>query len=253
MVRGIDTFRSRFASFSDQFVIIGGTACDLLFFDAGIPFRSTKDIDIVLCVEALSGDFLRAWWSFIREGGYEMQIALQGKPRYYRFVEPRQVNFPVMLELFSRHPGDLMPVEGSRITPIPTEEDVSSLSAILLDADYYEWIRSGVQIVSSLPILRTEHLIALKMHAWLDLHAKRLAGNKIDSSDIMKHRNDVFRLMQLADPEYPMNVPVKIRLDVQKFLNEQTDTFDLKSIGVRRGTAEEFLTRIHTLYGLHRV
>jgi len=53
MVRGYEVFRTHFADFSDQFVIIGGTACSIVLEGAGIKFRGTKDIDIVLCIETL--------------------------------------------------------------------------------------------------------------------------------------------------------------------------------------------------------
>ncbi len=51
MVRGIDVFRRYFHNFIDQYVLIGGSACDLLFDDAGVDFRATKDLDLVLIVE----------------------------------------------------------------------------------------------------------------------------------------------------------------------------------------------------------
>ncbi len=52
MVRGIDSFRDWFRGYEDQYVIIGGTACDLLMTEEGLDFRATKDIDLVLIVEA---------------------------------------------------------------------------------------------------------------------------------------------------------------------------------------------------------
>ena len=51
MVAGIEKFREYFAAHEDQYAIIGGAACDLLFNAAGLDFRATKDIDMVLCVE----------------------------------------------------------------------------------------------------------------------------------------------------------------------------------------------------------
>ena len=53
MVTGIDKFREYFAGHEDQYAIIGGAACDLLLDAAGIQFRVTKDIDMVLCVEVV--------------------------------------------------------------------------------------------------------------------------------------------------------------------------------------------------------
>lgn len=57
MVRGLDSFREWFSGFESNYVVIGGTACDLLMGEAGEGFRATKDIDMVLIVEALSAEF----------------------------------------------------------------------------------------------------------------------------------------------------------------------------------------------------
>ena len=47
-----------------------------------------------------------------------------------------------MVELFARAPDGLQPAEGSQLTPIPLDEAVASLSAILLDDVYYAFIMS---------------------------------------------------------------------------------------------------------------
>ena len=64
-MRGIDKFRERFKDREDEYVLIGGGACDLLFDEAGQSFRATKDLDLVLLVEALTPEFGRTFWSFI--------------------------------------------------------------------------------------------------------------------------------------------------------------------------------------------
>lgn len=46
MVRGLDTFRDFFAGFENQYVLIGGAACDILFSNNEGQFRATRDIDI---------------------------------------------------------------------------------------------------------------------------------------------------------------------------------------------------------------
>ncbi|WP_294581976.1 hypothetical protein [uncultured Thomasclavelia sp.] len=51
---GIDIFRQYFKGFEDQYVIIGGTACELLMSEQELDFRATKDIDMVLIVVNLS-------------------------------------------------------------------------------------------------------------------------------------------------------------------------------------------------------
>jgi hypothetical protein len=70
LVKGLDLFRNHFKEYGNQFVLIGGTACDLVMGEAGFPFRATKDLDIVLLIEFLTPEFGRAFWEFIRGGGY---------------------------------------------------------------------------------------------------------------------------------------------------------------------------------------
>lgn len=45
MVTGIESFREWFSEYEDQYVIIGGTACDILMAEEGMNFRATKDMD----------------------------------------------------------------------------------------------------------------------------------------------------------------------------------------------------------------
>lgn len=59
MVTGFTKFRERFHGFENQYVIIGGTACDLIMESEELPFRATKDIDIVLIVESITVEFGR--------------------------------------------------------------------------------------------------------------------------------------------------------------------------------------------------
>jgi len=53
VVEGLDRFGEHFAAYTDQYLLIGGAACTLAMDEAGQPFRATKDLDIVLCLESL--------------------------------------------------------------------------------------------------------------------------------------------------------------------------------------------------------
>jgi hypothetical protein len=89
VVKGLDVFRSYFAGHADQFVLIGGTAATLAMEDAGLAFRATKDLDIVLHIEALTAEFGATFWSFVEKGGYDIREASDtGKPVFYRFQKP---------------------------------------------------------------------------------------------------------------------------------------------------------------------
>ena len=58
MVGGLETFSAYFEGDDDKYVLIGGAACDICFSDNSASFRATKDLDIVLIVEALREMFM---------------------------------------------------------------------------------------------------------------------------------------------------------------------------------------------------
>jgi len=176
MVRGLDKFRAQFKDYADQYALIGGAACDLVMEDAGLAFRATKDLDIVLCVEALDATFVRAFWEFVRAGKYQVQPSATGARRHYRFLKPENDDYPFMLELFSKKPDILNLAEAAHLTPIPVDAEVSSLSAILLNDAYYAFLHSGKRTIEDITIVGPEHLIPLKARAWLDLVGRRDAG-----------------------------------------------------------------------------
>ena len=72
MVSGFTKFKERFQGFENQYVIIGGTACDLIMENEELPFRATKDVDIVLIVESITAEFGRQFWEYVKEAGYWM-------------------------------------------------------------------------------------------------------------------------------------------------------------------------------------
>ena len=249
MIRGLELFREHFRAHADQYVLIGGAACDLVMEEAGLEFRATKDLDIVLCVEALDASFVRAFWEFVAAGGYQVQEKSTGEKRYHRFQKPENKDYPFMLELFSRNPDILEPAEGAHLTPIPIDEDVSSLSAILLNDDYYSFLQSGKKMIEDIPIVGPEHLIPLKARAWIDLSTRQAEGKPVDKKDITKHKNDVFRLYQVFDPSFHADIPKAIRGDMETFLEAMEDVpVDLKNLGIRNQDLSSILDELRSLY-----
>ena len=232
-------------------MLIGGAACDIAMTAAGLAFRATKDLDIVLYVEALDAAFVQAFWEFVRMGGYEVQEKSTGEKQFYRFQKPTNADYPFMLELFSRQPDVLQVAEGSHLTPLPVEEDISSLSAILLDNHYYDFIRAGRQESDGLPMVGAAQLIALKARAWLDLSERASRGEQIDSKTIKKHKNDVFRLYQILDPTSDPEAPETVKKDIREFISRmRVEEVDLKSLGLRTGTRDGILAEISEVYRL---
>jgi hypothetical protein len=253
MVKGLDKFREHFAGFSDRYVLIGGVASDLVMREAGVPFRATKDLDIVLCVETMDGVFVRAFWVFVEQGGYQHQQKSTGKNVFYRFNNPANKDFPAMLELFSRNPDNLILGDDSHLTPIPVDEDLSSLSAILLDGDYYQFIHAHTLLIDSLPVVSEVCLIPLKTKAWVDLSQRRNAGERIDSRDIKKHQNDIFRLFQILSPDLRTTLPESIGHDMQEFLQamkSQETEISLRDLGLGGLALDEVLGTLRQVYGL---
>ncbi len=112
MVRGWRAFSEHFAAYRAQYVVIGGTATELAMTEAGLRFRGTKDLDIVLVIETLTPEFLAHFWAFIATGGYEWQASDGPRPKRFRFVRATRADYPYMIELFSRQPEGLQLPEG---------------------------------------------------------------------------------------------------------------------------------------------
>lgn len=233
MAAGMDIFKSHFSEYRDQYVLIGGMACDILLSEAGERFRPTKDIDMVLIVEALTTEFALAFWSFIEAGGYEARLRSSGKPEFYRFVNPKHPDYPVMIELFAR-PGNNVDLSATgHLTPLHIDDDISSLSAILLNEAYYRFLLNGKTIADGVSVLDAEHLVPMKMKAWLDLTAKSEQGLHVNERDLRKHRQDVFRLYPLIREEIRIQTPAEICNDVEKFISAiRSFPFDPGKIGL---------------------
>lgn len=251
MVGGLDRFRDHFLSFTDRYVLIGGAACDLIMDAAGLAFRATKDLDIVLTIEAVDAEFQRSFWEFVTAGRYQIRETMSGRPQYFRFLRPESTGYPVMLELFSRVPDAVVVAEGSHLTPIPGDAEVSSLSAILLDDDYYAWIQAGRREIDRVSVVGPEHLVPLKARAWLDLTARREAGATVDGRDIKKHRNDVFRLYQVIDPELVIEPSAPIIRDMHAFLDRMSrEQIDLGALGLKTTTLGRVIAELSEFYGI---
>ena len=52
-----------------------------------------------------------------------------------------------MIELFTRYLDAIHLPKDAVLTPLPMDDNISSLSAILLDNDYYEFLKQGKVVV----------------------------------------------------------------------------------------------------------
>lgn len=257
MIRGQQRFTEHFSDFQDCYVVIGGLAVDVHMEEQGIPFRATKDFDIILLVEALKPAFFDRFWAFIKDGGYRRKEISSGQRQYYRFIKPLKEDYPYQIELFSRRPNAIPPIEGHNLTPIPADEDISSLSAILMDEDYYALTQANTKIIDGLRIATEPLLIAFKIKAFLDLSQKKAEGQQVDSRDIKKHRNDVFRLAVTLTGQEQLIVPEPVMKDLQEFFkviknNPPEINQLLKNMGIATSIAlEDIVAALQSIFNLN--
>jgi len=227
----MDAFIDHFAEHRDAFVLIGGAACDLWFAEQHLPFRATKDLDLVLILENASDDFASCFWSFIREGDYEEKVRNEdAPPALYRFSKPRRHDYPFMLELFCREVSGLNPGPQQHILPVRFR-DAESLSAILLHDSYYRFLLDHCRPSRGILSADGAALIPLKARAWLDLMDRKTRGEQVKGDDIKKHRNDVFRLALTLPANPGVLLSGELAADLSAFLNgNSSDNADWNAI-----------------------
>lgn len=248
MVKGLDIFRKYFADYEDQYVLIGGAACDIVFESNEVNFRATRDLDMVLIIEALTPEFGERFWNFIVAGKYRNKATNSGKPQFYRFDKPEEDSFPKMIELFCRSDFELKNAEG--VTPIHIDDEISSLSAILLDDDYYKALLDGKVVRSGLSVLRPESIILFKAKAYLDLMERKKAGGTVDSSDIKKHKKDILRIASELMLEKAIGLPVSVNEDIHMFIDSlEQDPFDQNSLKMYGLKNDDIVALLKQVFG----
>ena len=230
MVKGIEKFREAFKDFTENYVIIGGTACEAALTGTIMRPRATDDIDMVLVVERLTPEFVETFWKFIKDGEYrsgKRKREEEKMPAYELFrFENGQVGYPVKIELLSRHSELLGEPSGFHLEPIPVGEDISSLSAIMMDEAYYNLTIENSYIKDSVRYASPLALICLKAKACLNLMAERKDGRNVNTKDIKKHRTDVLKLVATMALDEPVFVGKEIFETINRFTEEMRDLME---------------------------
>lgn len=218
-VRGLSHFMENFSAESNEFVIIGGIATMFGLEDSGIKARATKDIDLVVLSNP-NLNFADKIKKYVRDGGYQISERTDGKARNYRFDKPERDEYPIQIEILSTTAFNFELRDGQRIIPMETSMGLGSLSAILLDADYFGLVKSGVQIIQGTPVLGIPSLIPLKARAFLDLSKRKDEGELVKGDDITKHENDVFRLVATLTAG-SVSIPESVASDLKEFFKHE--------------------------------
>ena len=259
-MEGLDKFREAFKDFSDNYVIIGGTACDITMTGTEVRARATHDIDMIIVVERMTPQYGEQFWQFIREAGYrpEKSKAKEGEsPKYemYRFVDGNP-GYPEMIELLSRHPDALGEPKGLVIEPLPIDGELSSLSAIIMDDDYYQFTIEHSRLTDDIRHADSAALIALKARAYLNLLQDKQNGKHVNSKDIKKHRSDVLKnIVIMTEDEVP--APASIVECVKEFvMSIRNDWAELanplaKSLDQNPEFVDALLEQLENLFVIH--
>ena len=73
-----------------------------------------------------------------------------------------------MIELFSKAENTLRSEDAGPCIPLPLGDDISSLSAILLNEEYYSMLLNGKIVLSDISILSHTYLIhSRQKHGWI--------------------------------------------------------------------------------------
>ncbi len=245
-MEGLDKFREAFEQFSDNYVIIGGTACDITMRGTEVQPRATHDIDIIVIIEKMNAEYGKQFWKFVKEAGYrpeKHQTKDSESPQYelYRFVEGKP-GYPEMIELLSRHPNILGEPKGLVIEPLPIGDDVSSLSAIIMDEDFYHFTIEHSRLTDGIRHADSAALIALKTRAYLNLLHDKANGIHVNTKDIKKHRSDVLKNVVIM-PIGEVPAPASIVRCIKEFVESIRENWSelASSLSKAMGQEEEFI------------
>jgi len=217
-INGLNKFREFFAQHENNYVLIGGMACAIIFDEVGEDFRATRDLDIVLIVENINDEFGKKLWDFIKNAEYDIEFG-QEKKCFYRFKNPKNTDFPKMIELFSRNQNITLP-EDVHLIPIHVSDEISSLSAILLNDDYYQFMITGKRVIDGISVLDEKYLIPFKAKAWCELIERKKQGEEGQSRHIKKHCKDIDSLVSLLPPDERIELSGMVKTDMQAFVED---------------------------------
>lgn len=251
----VKKFAQYFSGFEDNYVLIGGNAAALLSERAGFDFRATQDFDVVLIVENMNDSFAQRLWQYIGDAGYlELEYSADDTHNFYRFKKKVNGNdgFPKLLELFSRVPAGIELTNFDNKTPIHISDDIQSLSALVLDDNYYAMLKTGNTIVENVHIIDLPQLMAFKAKAWLDLSKRKAQGEQVHSRDIAKHLKDLFNLDGALPNELVMvNVAEVVRKDMQLFVDEiRLEAIDPVAHGNNDLSIDDFIQDFTDMFGV---
>lgn len=121
-------------------------------------------------------------------------------------------------------------------------------SGFLYPEAYYKALLNGKEVKNGLSVLRPEYIILFKAKAYLDLKMRKDLGEKVDSSDIKKHKKDVLRIASELMLEKVEELPIAVNTDIHSLINlleqEPFDQNSLKRYMLKNEDVVELLKRV---------
>ena len=248
MISGLNKFKHHFKDCPDGYVLIGGVACELVLEQLGLEFRPTVDFDIVVVIEVIKEGFGKELKKFIKAGKYQPATRKSGKYTFYKFIEPKNKEYPEILEIASRppHTDSELPWIG-QFAPIDTIDSPNSISAILFEEEYYHFIKRNIILIDGISVLALDALIILKILAWSELRSVKHPSQEIISK-ATKHLQDIFRLGRAISGN-SLAVTAKISSELNKSLDRLSDEeIDIVPLGITEATSKEIIEEIRDHY-----
>lgn len=171
--------------------------------------------------------------------------------RILSFTNPQDKTYPKQIELFARYTGILNLPPDAHIEPISVGEDLSSLSVILMDDNYYAFTIEHSRNIDDIHVASPEALICLKAKAYTEMLDRKAEGKLVDSRDIEKHKKDIFRLIAMLPQDSHFTLPEKMKNDMNDFyqrVGELSNPDFFKNAGLRGLNAERLLELINTAF-----
>jgi len=248
-MRGLEKFKEYFGDYSENYILIGGTACAIVLDEIGMVFRATKDLDIVVIAENVNIDFAKQIWEFIVMGKYKCREKSDGTNELYRFSKPDDPAFPFMIEIFARKPSGFDLTIGSHLTPLHLADEISSLSAILLDDDYYNFMLRGKKNIDGVSVIDEYHLIPFKAKAWVELNVRHEQGAQGLTKHIKKHKNDIVLLFSILDISKTITLNGRVLQDMEIFISALKDeSIDFSNLGLATLTVSYTCEQLSNIY-----
>lgn len=221
MIAGFEKFEESFAPYRDSFILIGGTAVQMVLGQYDTPkgvanrARVTHDIDLLVVTDKLTDAFKTAFHQFVNAGEYECYFS-KDRPHYYRFLNPKNVAYPAKIELLSH---SLLELPNMRYTPLDLDRD-ESMSAMVLDEELYRYALVHCDQRHGFKCLKHEALIVFKVAAYLNLMTECAeTGDARRRNDALKHRNDVFRVLEHVGPTVRADLPEGLLPRIREFIS----------------------------------